>query len=93
MKTQRKPVETVAVVGQILENMQQFKDAIDDQMQTLLERFPAAETEPTPVSQTLVMHHCREALRLARGLPAAPHARQRIQSAYRLVCAELGVEE
>lgn len=93
MKTQRKPQETVAAVGQLLENLQQFKAAIDDQIDELSRRFPGAETEPTPVSQTLVMHHAREALKYARGLDAAPHARQRIQSAYRLVCAELGVEE
>lgn len=93
MRTARKPLETDAMVGQVLESMQQFKSAIDDQMDEIRRRYPAKETEPQPVSERIVMHHCREALRFARGLPAAPATRQRIQSAYRLVCAELGVDE
>jgi predicted component of type VI protein secretion system len=93
MKTQRKPVETVADVGQLLENLQQFKAAIDDQIDDLARRYPAAETEPMPVSHRMILATCKRTLRKLRHLDMAPHVRAEFNGTYALVCAELGVDE
>lgn len=91
MRHARKQPETVADAGQVLEAMRDLVDTVTEQMEAIEARFPARE--PMPPSPRIALHHAKEALKYARGLPAPPVTRQRIQSAYRLVCAELGVDE
>lgn len=41
------------------------------------------------ISSRIVLQHCKEALRLARGAPMAPHARAKIDATYHMIEREL----
>ncbi len=41
------------------------------------------------LSCRIVLQHCKDALRTARGAPMAPHARAKIDAVYRMVEREL----
>lgn len=45
--------------------------------------------EQLEISARIVLQHCKEALRIARGAPMAPHARAKIDAVYRMIEREL----
>ena len=75
-----------------LSHLRMMHDALGEQIDDMARAHQPADG-PQIVSARISLEHARLALRLARGLPAAPSTRQRISSAYRMVCAELGVDE
>ena len=69
-----------------VEAIRQLASALQGTVDDLLERHRPLSPD---ASARVVMTHCMKALRMARGLPMAPHARAIVEGAYQMVRKEL----
>lgn len=69
-----------------IESLRHMVQAAAATVDDLAKRF-APETRE--ISARIVLQHCKEALRSARGAPMAPHARAKIDAVYRMIEREL----
>ena len=69
-----------------IESLKHLTGALEQTVSDLAKRLAPQTAE---ISSRIVLQHCKEALRLARGAPMAPHARAKIDATYHMIEREL----